>query len=267
MRYSFAQYIKGYALTIVAIFTICVGSFSFFHASPSTCTTMHDPSGGLSPVCTLGTPSPYQRLLIMQHRYFFPHDTCVISVETGALDCRSLSASGCDQSATTTDCATLPQPAPPELQPYVPPNPVQPTATWTSATGTPISLAGFSFELPAGWHGSAYSSAYTGNLHVLVQNDSNDRDFTVDCPHDGKGLEAATRLSNEERSFTADGTDYSVFFEKWTAPGNEPWYFIWVRTPQLGNSSTGSSGTYCLVQGTATSGVEEAMRAMYESWK
>lgn len=173
----------------------------------------------------------------------------------------------CNQSATTTDCSTFPAPSQPEPQPYVPPNPVQPIATWTSATGTPISLAGFSFELPAGWHGSVYSSAYLGSLNALVQSDSNDRGFTIDCTPDGKGLEGATRLSSEERSFTTDGTDYSVFFEKWTAPGNDPWYFLWVRTPQSGDSLNGSSGTYCLARGSATPDVEEAMRTMYESWK
>lgn len=174
---------------------------------------------------------------------------------------------GCDQSATTTDCSklvSLPQTTPP---PYVPPNPVQPTETWTSATDAPISLFGFSFELPVGWHGSVYNDAYLQNLHALVQSDSSDRGFTIDCPPAGKGLESATRLSSEERSFTADGTDYSVAFEKWTAPGNDPWYFVWVRMPQSGDSSNGSSGTYCLAQGTATPDIEEAMRALYESWK
>lgn len=173
----------------------------------------------------------------------------------------------CDQSATTTDCSTLPAPSQPEPQPYVPPNPVQPVATWTSATGTPISLFGFSFELPVGWRGSVYSSAYTGSVHALVQSDSNDRGFTIDCPPDGKGLEAATRLSSKTRSFTADGTDYSVALEKWTAPGNDPWYFVWVRMPQSGGSSTDSSGTYCLAQGSATPDIEEAVRTMYESLK
>ena len=176
--------------------------------------------------------------------------------------------SGCDQSATTTDCSTLPASSQSEPQPYVPPNPVQPDETWVSAKGTPISLAGFSFELPVGWHGSVYSNAYLGNVHVLVQKDSNDRGFTIDCPPDGKGLEAATRLSSEERSFiSGDGTTYSVAFEKWTAPGNDPWYFIWMRMPQSGASSNGSSGTYCLVQGTVTPDIEEAMRTMYESLK
>ena len=173
----------------------------------------------------------------------------------------------CNQSATTTDCSmlvSLPQTPP---QPYVPPNPVQPTETWVSATGTPISLFGFSFELPAGWHGAVYKDAYLQTLHALVQNDSNDSGFTIDCPPAGKGLEAATRLSSEARSFTADGTGYSVAFEKWTAPGNDPWYFLWVRMPQSGGSSNGSSGTYCLAQGTATPDIEEAMRTMYESWK
>ena len=175
--------------------------------------------------------------------------------------------SGCDQSATTTDCSTLPAPSQPEQQPYVPPDPIQPSETWTSATGTPISLFGFSFELPAGWHGSVYSDAYLGNLHVLVQSDSNDRGFTIDCTPDGKGFEDATRLSSEMRSFTTGGTDYSAAFEKWTAPGNDPWYFLWVRTPQSGDSLNGSSGTYCLTRGSATPDTEEAMRTMYESWQ
>lgn len=174
---------------------------------------------------------------------------------------------GCDQSATTTDCSTLPAPPQPEPQPYVPPNTAQPVETWVSATGTPISLFGFSFELPAGWHGSVYSDAYLGNVHVLMQSDSDDRGFTIDCPPDGKGLEAATRLSSEARSFTADGTDYSVAFERWTASGNDPWYFVWVRTPQSGDSSNGSSGTYCLAQGSATPDIEKAMKTLYESWR
>lgn len=99
----------------------------------------------------------------------------------------------CDQSATTTDCSTLPTPRQ-EQQPYVPPNPTEPKETWVSATGTPISLYGFSFELPADWRGSIYQSAYTGDVHALVQSGSNDRGFTIDCPPSGKGLEAATRL-------------------------------------------------------------------------
>lgn len=173
----------------------------------------------------------------------------------------------CNQSATTTDCSklvSLPQTPP---QPYVPPNPVQPTQTWVSATGTPVSLAGFSFELPAGWHGAVYKDAYLQTLHALVQSDSSDSGFTIDCPPAGKGFEAATRLSSEARSFTTDGTDYSMAFEKWTAPGNDPWYFVWVRMPQSDDSSNGSSGTYCLAQGTATHDIEKAMRTMYESWK
>lgn len=173
----------------------------------------------------------------------------------------------CNQSATTTDCSklvSLPQTSPP---PYVPPNLVQPTETWVSATGTPISLFGFSFELPAGWRGSVYSSAYTGSVHALVQSTSNDSGFTIDCPPVGKGLEDAARLSNEARLFTIDGTDYTAVFEKWTAPGNDPWYFVSVWMHQSGGSSNGSSGTYCLAQGTATLDTEKAMRMMYESWK
>lgn len=182
----------------------------------------------------------------------------------GALPVQTISG-GCDQSATTTDCSTIPPSSPPP--PYVPPNLVQPEEAWVSAIGTPISLFGFSFELPAGWHGSVYREAYAENVHALVQSDSNDHGFTIDCPPAGKGLEAATRLSSEVRSFTADDIGYSVAFEKWTAPGNDPWYFVWVRMPPPGDFSTDSSGTYCLAQGGATPDVEEAMRALYKSWK
>lgn len=173
----------------------------------------------------------------------------------------------CNQSATTTDCSTLPLLAPPAPQSYAPSNPVQPIEMWVSATGTPISIYGFSFELPAGWHGSVYSSAYTGSVHALVQSDSNDSGFTIDCPPVGKGLEAATRLSNEARRFTTGGTDYTAIFEKWTAPGNDPWYFVSVFMHQSDGSSNGSAGTYCLAQGTATSDTEKAMQTMYDSWK
>lgn len=173
---------------------------------------------------------------------------------------------GCDQSATTTDCSTLPAPSQTEPEPYVPPNHVEPNETWISATGTPISLYGLLFELPPGWHGSVYSSAYSGALHALVQNNPNDSGFVVDCPPEGKGLEAATKISTEQRLFTStDGTRLSATFDKWTAPGNDPWYFIWVRTLQSSDSSNESSGAYCLVQGTATPSVETAMRTMYES--
>ncbi len=191
----------------------------------------------------------------------------IVDILLGNYSLQPAELPGCDQSATTTDCSKLQVPSQPEPQPYVPPNPVQPSKTWVSAARTPISLAGFSFELPAGWHGSVYNSAYLGSVHVLVQKDSNDRGFSIDCPPDGKGLEAATRLTSETRTFTSGGTDYSAAFEKWTAPGNNPWYFIWVRMPQSGDSSNGSLGTYCLVQGTVTPDIEEAMRTMYESLK
>ena len=245
-------------------------------ANPEASPKMRAPDGTFVPVMTpcLMQPVPPSIVDLVHGRITFtrvPESTKVnpysfLDVLLGRYTLGPNIGGPCNQSATTTDCSklvSLPQTPP---QSYVPPNPVQPTETWVSATGTPISLFGFSFELPAGWHGSVYRSAYTGNLHALVQSDSSDKGFTIDCPPAGKGLEAATRLSSEERSFTADGTEYSVSFEKWTAPGNDPWYFLWVRTPQSGNSSNGSSGTYCLAQGTVTPDTEKAMRTMYESW-
>ena len=173
--------------------------------------------------------------------------------------------SGCDQSSTTTDCSKLPL-STGEQQPYVPPDAVQPDTTWTSAAGAPITLFGFTFELPAGWHGEVYSSLYEGTVHVLVQRESTTAGFTIDCPPIGKGLEAATRLTSESRTFTTAGMSYTVAFEKWTAPGNDPWFFVWVRTAESGDSLSGSAGTYCLVQGAATPDIETAMREMYSTW-
>jgi hypothetical protein len=171
----------------------------------------------------------------------------------------------CDQSATTTNCATLPVPVQPEPQPYVPPNPVQPSATWISSDGGRISLYGLSFELPTGWRGSVYIGGYDGNVHTLVQKDSNAPGFTIDCPPAGKGLEAATRLSSANRTFTTDENVFSVFFEKWTAPGRDPWYFLWVRSPLAGDSTADSSAGYCLMQGNATPEIEMALWSIYET--
>lgn len=174
---------------------------------------------------------------------------------------------GCDQSATTTDCSTFPPPSQTEPQPYVPPDPAQPAATWVSATDTPIRFAGFSFELPAGWHGSVYNGPYLQNTYALVQSESNDQGFTIDCPPAGKGFETAIRLSSKTRAFIHDETEYSIAFEKWTAPGNDPWYFLWIRMPEFGDSSGDTPGTYCLAQGSAVPDIEEAMRVMYATWQ
>lgn len=171
---------------------------------------------------------------------------------------------GCDQSATTTNCGTLtslPQ------NPSEPPNAVQPIDEWTAATDTPIRFSGFSFVLPPGWHGSVYEEGFVGGLHALVQSDSNDKGFTIDCPPEGKGLEAATRLSTEAREFTLGTKTYLIAIEKWTAPGNEPWYFVWVRAHEPGDVSTDQYGNICLAQGSINPDVETAMKKLYETWK
>lgn len=162
----------------------------------------------------------------------------------------------CDQSATTTDCSKLP-PSQVEQQPYIPPNAVSPDETVLSAAGKPIALYGFSFELPAGWQVEIYRSAYAETAHALVQRTTGEPGFSIDCPPAGKGLEAATRLSSESRAFVSEGIEYTIAFERWTSPGNDPWYFVWVRVP---------AGTECLVQGTANPDIEAAMRTLYETW-
>lgn len=140
----------------------------------------------------------------------------------------------------------------------MPSNVAAPDETWVSATGTPIALYGFTFELPAGWHGEIYRSAYAGNVHALVQQKQDEPGFTIDCPPDGKGYETATRLSSESRASVSEGIEYTIALEKWTAPGTDPWYFVIVRVP---------AGTECLVQGSATPEIEGALRELYRSWK
>ena len=282
-------------ITLSAVIILCIGAYATWYtlhryaviaeikrcenqlAHPESIPKMRAPDGTLVPVaapCMLGVTPPSFLDLITGHIAFtdVPDHTKVSpytfwDVALGRYTVNPDITVPCDQPATTTDCSTLPALSQPEPQPYVPPNPIQPPETWDSATGTPISLYGFTFELPAGWHGAVYRSAYTGDVHALVQRDPNGRGFTIDCPPAGKGLEAATRLSSEERSFTSGGIDYSAAFEKWTAPGNDPWYFLWIRTPQSGDPLNGSPGTYCIVQGSATPDIEDAMRTMYESWR
>jgi len=172
----------------------------------------------------------------------------------------------CDQSATTTDCLKLPPPQP-KSQAYIPSNSAQPIEEWTTATDTPISFDKFSFTLPSGWHGSVYEKGYSGGLHLLAQKDLDKGSFVIDCPPDGKGLESAVTLSREERSFTTGTTTYSITFEHWTAPNNNPWIFIWLRSNIPGDFNTDRYGNVCIAQGGADPDVAEAMKKLYESWK
>jgi hypothetical protein len=168
---------------------------------------------------------------------------------------------GCDQSATTTDCSkldTLSQ-TPPEV--YVPPNFVSPIAEWESATDTPLAIGEFSFMLPVGWHGSVYDTG-NGSQNVLIESYQNGPPgFTVDCPPFGKGMEAARLLSNEERSLVHDRAVYTLAFEKWSAPGNDPWLFVRIQkevdndTPIL----------MCLVQGSFEPNIVTAMHTLYKT--
>lgn len=170
----------------------------------------------------------------------------------------------CNQSATTTDCSRLPAVVLPSLP--VPSNQALPADEWTTATGTPVSLAGFTFELPAGWHGKAYEDGFAGGWHAFVQKGLGEPGFTIDCPPNGKGLEVATRLSAENRSFAIGSTTYSVALEQWTAPGNDPWFFVWIRASVPGDWMTDASGTACLAQGGTGADVAGAIRALYETW-
>lgn len=247
-------------------------NYNLVHPKPPTMITA--PDGSLAPVysiepCTAVVVPP-SLLDIIRGRFTFEgvakgmkvNPYLLMDVLLGNYTLGPDTSMPCDQSATTTDCATLaslPQTPPP---PYVPPNVVYPVEEWTSATNTPISFAGFSFVLPPGWHGSVYEKGFAGGQNALVQKDSNAPGFTIDCPPDGKGFEEATRLSTEERSLTSHEVAYTVSFEKWTAPGNAPWLFVWLRKGSPG----GLSDIVCLAQGSVDPNVTTAMYALYATW-
>ena len=167
---------------------------------------------------------------------------------------------------------TIPQLEPALSPPLSPPPPPQtgsslyiPTkiAEWDSEAGKRMSVSGISFELPAGWHGEVYQSNGWQDAHIYMPSSTPDhiRSLSLNCPPPGKGLEAATRLSQEDRSFSKDGGDYSVSLQKWTAEGNDPWYFIFIS----GQQSTSSPGIDCLAQGGADEESAAALRKMFET--
>ncbi len=164
--------------------------------------------------------------------------------------------------ATTTDHATTDTSASTTTQPYVPQGDVvYPTEEWTSATGTIITLAGFSFTLPSGWRGSVYDDTITHALHVKVfpTLEPEIAGMIIDCPPAGKGLEGATVFPGQERAFTKDGATYTLALNKWGAPSNNPWYFLFVR-------NVDTTETACLVHGRDEPRVFAAMQELYDTW-
>jgi hypothetical protein len=132
---------------------------------------------------------------------------------------------------------------------------------FVSATNTPIAISDLSFFLEPGLYVS-YSRS-PSDQHILIQKDKSLGGFTISCPPPGKGLEAATRLSSEQRLFTNGSSTYSVSFEKWTAPGNNPWIFVWIRR----GPETESPEVVCLAQGSTDSDIMKLMREVYETLK
>ena len=111
--------IKGNFLGITILIIILTTSiFYFFYVPKPSCIITPDPSGILSKVCDLGgRQSPYQKILLKAHMYFYPNDSCMIELETGKFKCgNSLSSFSplYNQFATTTDYSKigLPQTSP-----------------------------------------------------------------------------------------------------------------------------------------------------------
>lgn len=186
---------------------------------------------------------------------FDPHNCGLIPVPKNRI-------STCIQSATTTSC-TEPSTITSGIIPpqYVGSNIVEPIAQiTTSATNTTVMLDRFSFSLPQGWHGEKYLT--NGGSNWLFQWDPNKGGFTIDCPPAGKGLEAATVLSREDRSFLNGGVVHLISLIKLTAPGNEPWFMVFITAPPFVES-----GPSCVTSGTATQKIEEAIRELYATWR
>lgn len=106
---------KKYIIIISVAIAVCVGILFFFHVpKKQPCATLRDPSGVLSELCSLGGfQSPYQKSILVVHKYFYPNDSCFVSIETGDVDCKpfpSFFTTGYNQSATTTDLSTLASP-------------------------------------------------------------------------------------------------------------------------------------------------------------
>ena len=136
-------------------------------------------------------------------------------------------------------------------------------AEWDSEEGKRITMADISFELPVGWHGEVYQNS--GGQNALIYKSPHNPDHPISislfCPPDGKGLEAATRLSTEERSFDGNGQTHSVSLQKWTAPGNDPWYFMFVAA----EATESSPGVNCLVHGSSDTESVAALQTMYKT--
>lgn len=257
---------KKYIIIISVAIAVCVGVFFFFHVPKQSCSTLRDPSGMPSTVCAPTRQSPYQRMYLLLHQYFYPKDSCFISIETGDVDCQSFPAfltTGYNQSATTTPRSEIEKPAQ-TIAPsaYQTPNVAQPLSqVTTSSTSTVISLDHFYFSLPPGWHGNKYQKSYSGGYHWLFQREPNEQGFTIDCPPDGKGLEAAVTLSRDQRTFSNDGTAYTITLFKMTAEGNEPWLMAFI------DHEAEATRRECLVWGAVTPEIEVAVRELYTTWR
>lgn len=167
---------------------------------------------------------------------------------------------GCDQSATTTDCSKLPPPQQSGSQPYIPPNTVEPDYTFTSATDTPITVAGYSFMLPSGWKVEAYRWQYQSGWNIRFQKDGTI--FAMECPPSGKGFEMATITEKEERAFVREDIEYKLIFESLSQSIGNPWYFLFIQAAQKG----GEFHTECLASsGSITPDITEAMQMFYDT--
>lgn len=221
------------------------------------------PSPVSFPLCAYEiVPPPLKEMIISRA---FLRTTCVFDPHTcGFVPIPTTRVSTCVQSTTTTSCAELSAITPGTIPPpYVGSNIVEPIAqVTTSATNTTVVLDHFSFSLPSGWKGEKYSKYGGYGYNWLFQWDPNEGGFVIDCPPDGKGLEAATILSREDRSFLSGGATHLISLIKLTAPGNEPWFMVFITAPPFVDSEPS-----CVTSGTATMQTEEAIRELYATWR
>lgn len=137
------------------------------------------------------------------------------------------------------------------------------TREWDTEAGVRIAMGGLSFELPEMWHGEMYGHRDGQFMRAFKPSPREDHPITISlsCPPAGKGLEAATRLSTEDRTFVRDGRTYTASLQKWTASENNPWYFLFVDSL----ATATSTGINCLAHGSADDDSTAALRMMFET--
>lgn len=91
-----------------SIFILCTFYF-LFHTRGQACSNSQDQSGNFTTLCSVeNVASPYQKLILSIHKYFYKNDPCFVDFKTGDIYCQP-SVFKNTQQATTTDLSKFVQ--------------------------------------------------------------------------------------------------------------------------------------------------------------